>query len=174
MSLHLVICENGLKRDENALRVLLGDRDLRVIPLDGGETLSDRSARLVKREFERQREERLVLVVHRDADTEPWRRRRARVVEWFKEQRLSRFARALVPVVPDPCIERWLCLGAGLTARARGTVRPCDPWKRSWEQPRPPEHLRLPDAMRGLLARPPEDLQQVLADLAAVDASSPD
>lgn len=165
MTPFFVICENGLNRDEQALRHLLGRRDLRVTPRKG-ETLDDRSARLVEREFER-RGEKLVLVMHRDADGLTWKNRKQLVEQWFKASRLDRFASQLVVCTPEPCIERWLCLGAGLSHRSRQTQRPCDPWKKAWEKPSKPEHHRLPLALERLRLKPPPDLADFLLQLDA-------
>lgn len=165
MSFLLVICENGLNRDENVLRALLGNRELRVLKADG-ETLTDRSARLVEREFSRRRE-RFSLVLHRDADELRWRDREATVVEWFRRHRLSRYVAALHPLVPEPCVERWLCLGEELQPRRRRskTTRPCDPWKLAWESAAKPEHLRLKTAVERLRQSPPPELRAFLDGL---------
>lgn len=165
MSFFLVVCENGLNRDENVLRRLLGGRDLKILKLDG-ETLQPRTVRLVEREYAR-RGQQFTLVLHRDADDRPWRDRREQVRRWFTQHQLQRFARRLVPVVPEPCVERWLCIGAGLPVRRTSALRPCEPYKRAWEGPRRSEHLRLQEAIDRAARSPPEDLAEVLRELGA-------
>jgi hypothetical protein len=158
-----VICENGLNRDERVLRLLLANRDVKVTSREG-ETLDDRSARLVEREFLR-RGEKFVLVIHRDADAMPWKKRKAMIETWFKKHKLQRFATRLLACVPEPCTERWLCLGAGLKHQSRQTQRPCDPWKETWEKQSAPEHHRLEASVANLVKQPPPELADFLSSL---------
>lgn len=160
----LVLCENDLNRDGNVLRQVLDPRPVRVLPCLG-ETLDARAARLVQRNAAALASSRPkpVLVVHRDADESTVSERRRQIDAWLSEHDLGRLVHAVVPCIPDPCIERWLCAGARLKVRAEQTIRPCEPWKKCWERAPGPEWRRLEAAVLQLLEHPaPKDFAEFL------------
>lgn len=159
MTFFLVFCENGFNRDTAFLRRALGSRDCKIVPCEGG-PLEPKTARLIEREASKRKGTALVVVLHVDADDEAWEDRWSEVEKWFSDSELDRVASAIVPFVPMPCTERWLCLGAGISPKQSTTksVRRCDPWKRAWEAVPTPEHRRIQSAIDGALKNPPPEL----------------
>jgi len=165
--LFVVLCENGLNRDENLLRGLLQPRATRIIPCLGP-SLDDKAARVFVRVAQASGT-RVVLVVHRDADDESLNQRYREIDSWIKRHDLAKYMSRLVRCVPVPCSERWLCFGAGLRVESKSTVSSCSPWKKRWEKERAPEWQRLEAAIGPLRAKGAAlpDFAKFLAELGA-------
>lgn len=131
----LAVCENDLRRDLTFLKEFAGSQvDLRVTPLGGG-TLDDGVVRLLARQVDSFSEADLTvqaIVVHHDADRTSHRGRVKAVTGWFERSSLREKGAKLVACVPAPCIERWLCIGEGLSARSANPAVGCEPWKKAW------------------------------------------
>jgi hypothetical protein len=145
--LALAICENDLERDLTFLKAFAGPRvDLRVTPVHGV-TLKPGHARLLERQMDAAISAGLTpraVLVHSDGDRRGYTGHRQEIQSWFDHTGLRERGCKLIASLPNPCIERWLCVASGLT-RAKD-ARPsagCDPWKAAWSRGKLPDLERV-------------------------------
>lgn len=136
----LGVCENDLQRDMEFLRAFAGHYNvgLSITPMKGP-VLTDKTARLLRLRLENALAERFAvsgLLIHVDADTKGYDRARKEARRWLEKHRFQRFGLVHVVCVPDPCLEHWLCRSEGLKGRSAPAGRPCDGWKKPWQQGR--------------------------------------
>ncbi len=150
--LALGVCENDLRRDLSFLKSFAGiGVDLRVTPLHGGR-LDAKVARLLRRQIQAALKVGLdpcAIVVHHDVDRASLEARRNEVEHWFRTQGLGADGRKLVPCVPAPCTERWLCAVLDVRVRGAKPSQGCDPWKEAWGHALEPDLDRVRRAAEG-------------------------